>query len=460
MLKNYPPQIKYIVGNEAAERFSFYGMKSILIVFMTQQLLMAKNDSVSYYHSFTAACYLLPLIGAYVSDRFLGKYKTIMLLSSVYCLGHLVLALFESKMGLLAGLSLIAIGAGGIKPCVSAHVGDQFKPNQKKQMENVFNLFYWMINFGAFFATLLTPFTYAKYGSQVAFGIPGVLMMIATFVFWLGRDLYVHVPATGKNPHGFMNVIWSGLKNKKGSFVENAVHDHPREIVDGAVSILKLLVIYVWISMFWALFDQNGSTWVIQAQKMDLNFLGIEWKESQIQAMNPILILVLIPIFVNFVYPSVEKIGIQLTSLRKIFVGMLFASASYFVVAYAQGFIEAGEKISIQWQLLAYLLLTIGEVMVSVTGLEFAYTQAPKNMKSTIMSFWLLTVFIGNIFASQLAHVDWFETASKNYFIFYAVLMLLVAIIFLSLSRFYKVRNYMVSEDDVIHAVEADQIHS
>lgn len=183
IFKKYPPQIKFIVGNEAAERFSFYGMKSILIVFMTQQMLFEKSLAVSYYHSFTAACYLLPLLGAYISDRFLGKYKTIMLLSVVYCIGHLILALFESQMGLLAGLAFIALGAGGIKPCVSAHVGDQFRPDQKKQMENVFNLFYWMINFGAFFSTILTPWTYAKYGSQIAFGIPGILMFIATIIF-------------------------------------------------------------------------------------------------------------------------------------------------------------------------------------------------------------------------------------------------------------------------------------
>ena len=449
IFKKYPPQIKFIVGNEAAERFSFYGMKSILIVFMTQQMLFEKSLAVSYYHSFTAACYLLPLLGAYISDRFLGKYKTIMLLSVVYCIGHWVLALFESQMGLLAGLSLIALGAGGIKPCVSAHVGDQFRPDQKKQMENVFNLFYWMINFGAFFSTILTPWTYAKYGSQIAFGIPGILMFIATIIFWMGNKHYVHLPPTGKNPNSFTKVIWSGIKNKQGSFKQNAFHDHPREIVNGVVAVLKLLVIYVWISIFWALYDQSGSTWIMQAQKMDLNFFGIDWKESQIQAMNPILILVLIPLFTNFIYPFIERQGFNFTSLKKIFTGMLFASLSYFVVAYSQGLIESGQKISIAWQLLAYFFLTTGEVMVSVTGLEFAYTQAPKNMKSTIMSFWLLTVFIGNIIAAQLAHINFFETASKSYFLFYAFFMIVIAIIFLLLSKRYTVMNYMVQGDEL-----------
>jgi POT family proton-dependent oligopeptide transporter len=442
----YPPQIKYIVGNEAAERFSFYGMKSILLVFMTQQLLMAKGDAVSYYHSFTAACYLLPILGAYVSDRFLGKYKTIISLSTVYCFGHLILALFESRIGLLFGLTFIAIGSGGIKPCVSAHVGDQFRPDQKKEMENIFNLFYFMINFGAFFATLITPWTFVKYGSKVAFGIPGLLMFVATVVFWLGKNLYVHVPPSGKNPDSFMKVIWSAIKNSLRANDSTTAQTHPKETIEGVKAILKLLVIYVWISIFWALFDQSGSTWIIQAQKMNLNFMGVEWNESQVQAINPILILVLIPIFTIYIYPLISRLGFNFTSLKKIFVGMLFASLSYGVVAYSQGLIESGEKITIAWQLLAYLFITIGEVLVSVTGLEFAYTQAPKNMKSTVMSFWLLTVFFGNVIAAQLSHVSWFETASTSYFIFYACLMFAVAIVFLVLSKFYTVMNYMLDE--------------
>jgi len=205
ILKNYPSQIKYIVGNEAAERYSFYGMKSILVVFMVQQLVMEKAQAVSTYHLFTAGAYLLPLLGAFLSDRYLGKYKTIISLSLVYCLGHLVLALNETEMGLYTGLTLIAFGAGGIKPCVSAHVGDQFKAHQQDKMVKIFSLFYWMINFGSFFATIITPWTYKEYGSQVAFGVPGILMAIATFVFWLGRKQYVHVPPTGKNPILMLN---------------------------------------------------------------------------------------------------------------------------------------------------------------------------------------------------------------------------------------------------------------
>ena len=129
-----PKGIPYIIGNEAAERFSYYGMRAILVIFMTQYMMapdgvtpdrMTEAEATQWFHVFASAVYLFPMIGAIISDAFWGKYKTIMTLSVVYCLGHLVLALFESRYGLAAGLSLIAVGSGGIKPCVSAHVGDQ-----------------------------------------------------------------------------------------------------------------------------------------------------------------------------------------------------------------------------------------------------------------------------------------------------------------------------------------------
>lgn len=129
----------------------------------------------------------------------------------VYCLGHLVLSLFENKSGLYWGLALIALGSGGIKPCVSAHVGDQFKSHQKTMLEKVFSLFYWMFNFGSVFSALLTPWTLKHYGPSIAFGVPGVLMAVATVIFWMGKNHYVHVPPSGVNPHGFFKIVWSGL---------------------------------------------------------------------------------------------------------------------------------------------------------------------------------------------------------------------------------------------------------
>lgn len=451
MLKGYPRQIKFIVGNEAAERYSYYGMKSILVIFMTQSLLMAKDNATEDYHLFSAACYLLPLLGAFLSDRYLGKYKTIMSLSVVYCLGHFILALYETQLGLYWGLGLIALGSGGIKPCVSAHVGDQFGKNEEGKLRKIFDLFYWMINFGSFFATIITPYTYVKYGSQVAFGIPGVLMAIATLIFWMGRKYYVHVPPTGSNPHSFAKVLWSGVKNAKTGtgFWVAAGQDHPESALDGTKAVLGVFSLFAWVSVFWALFDQSGSTWTLQAQKMDLNFLGMEINEAQIQAINPILVLILIPLFSNYFYPAIERMGVAFTPLKKMGVGMFVAALSFVAVGVVQHFLDNGIRLSVAWQFVPYLIITIAEVLISITGLEFAYTQAPRAMKSTIMSLWLLTVFFGNMITAYMARINKFPSGSPQFFYFFAFLMAAVGIVFSLVALFYKTRNYMEDKTQV-----------
>jgi POT family proton-dependent oligopeptide transporter len=189
-----PRQIRYIIGNEGCERFSFYGMRNILTAFLITSLLQHLPEAdrpgaaKHVFHTFVIGVYFFPLLGGWLADRFLGKYHTIFWLSLLYCAGHLCLALFEkSRPGFYTGLFLIALGSGGIKPCVAAFVGDQFDQTNKQRAKLVFDAFYWIINFGSFFASLLMPIFLKKFGGAVAFGIPGALMFVATLILWLGR---------------------------------------------------------------------------------------------------------------------------------------------------------------------------------------------------------------------------------------------------------------------------------
>lgn len=442
----FPPQIKYIVGNEACERYSYYGMRSILVVFMIQVLLIQEADATSIYHLFAGACYLFPLLGAFLADRIWGKYKTILYLSLVYCAGHAVLAIWETKMGLYGGLALIALGSGGIKPCVSAHVGDQFRADQSHLLKKVYELFYFMINFGSFFSTLVTPWTLKEFGPSVAFGIPGVLMFIATIVFWMGRHEFVHVPPTKGDGHGLMNVLASAIRNRKAgqSFLDGALKDHSQEHVDGAKAVLDIAKLYAAISVFWALFDQHGSSWVIQAMAMDLNFMGIQFEASQIAAWNPIMVMGLIPLYSMGIYPMLDKLGLKTTPIRRMTWGMFVAAASFALVGFIQIWMDSSaDKVNVMWQFFPYLIITCAEVMISITGLEFSYTQAPRSMKSAIMSIWLLTVFFGNLITAYVSKVNFFPVASTGYFMFFAALMGVFAVIFWYMGKNYKVKNYM-----------------
>ena len=399
--KSLPGGIPFIIGNEAAERFSFYGMKGILVIFMTTYLWVMSNDPNAqamddaqaryWYHMFTSAVYITPFIGALIADVFLGKYLTIMLLSIVYCVGHGMLALMGGSLPgvegtlspgffLFLGLALIALGGGGIKPCVSAHVGDQFGESNSHWLNKVFGWFYVSINVGAFISNLLTPYLLYWYGPHWAFGVPGVLMAIATIVFWLGRNRFIHVP-----PGGF-------------AFLKQTFSR------DGILAMLKLAVIYVFVAVFWALFDQTGSSMVLQAENLNRMWLGIEWLESQIQAINPFLILVLVPLFSFVFYPTFDRLFFKLTPLHKISIGLFLMVPAFAIVSMVQGWVDAGHEPTFGWQILAYVLLTASEVMVSITCLEFSYTQAPRKMKSFIMALFLASVTLGNLFTAGVNH--------------------------------------------------------
>ncbi|MCI0700983.1 MAG: MFS transporter [Planctomycetia bacterium] len=464
-----PRQIAYIIGNEGCERFSFYGMRNILTQFLVSSaLLFSASELVSkeeregaakeVFHTFVLGVYFFPLLGGWISDRFLGKYRTILYLSLVYCVGQACLALFvNDKNGFFFGLFLIALGSGGIKPCVSAFVGDQFDQSNKSLAKLVFDAFYWIINFGSFFASLLMPIFLKHFGPAVAFGIPGVLMFISTVILWLGRKLYIDVPPAPAHPDSFMRVVRSALlspgpdgSGRPGLLVallgglvalvcvglgfvdlsrmlltdekpllgvaqawclalviaigfagvgawwqlDRARSVHPDEAVEGARSVLRILVLFALVTPFWSLFDQKASTWVLQAEGMTKP----EWfVSSQMQALNPLLVMLLIPFNNLVLYPRLRRAGIEPTALRRMCAGIAFSGLSWVVAGVMQLWLDTGEPLSIAWQILPYALLTFGEVLVSATGLEFAYSQAPGPMKGAIMAFWSLSVTVGNL---------------------------------------------------------------
>lgn len=535
----WPKGVPYIIGNEACERFSYYGMRAILQIHMTalfaaqivgekteQALLGTELHAQETVHLFAAGVYAFPMIGAVIADRLLGKYWTILILSIVYCLGHLVLAIGEETLGgMYLGLGLVAVGSGGIKPCVSAHVGDQFGKGNWNKVSKVFQWFYFAINFGSFFATLLIPTLNDKFGPGVAFGLPGILMFLATIAFWMGRKVFVHVPAkpAGKlglldasssamlflafiglplfggeflsttqfwgsiaasavcgfllfglrqksqQDDGFLAVTFHSLAAlfnggnssaaaeaesegvesnsiKRSWFFASAAKKFGAVVAEGPVAVFRIISVFLLVSVFWALFDQHMTSWIRQAKQMnltvDLWFTSFSMLPSQIQSLNPLLVMALLPITNFFIYPAMAKIGFTPTPLRRMTVGMFVASAAFVTVALIQRNIDSSdpESVTVMWQIIPYIIMTLAEVMVSVTGLEFAYTQAPKPMKSTIMGFWLLSVSLGNVLVAYLSRFQ--DLSLVNFFWVFAGLMALAALLFAVFSLFYKYKEY------------------
>jgi proton-dependent oligopeptide transporter, POT family len=608
----YPPGIPYIVGNEGAERFSFYGMRAILYIYLTAlfvqfaqegmvpeaEMAAARAHGTEITHLFFAGVYLFPLIGAVLSDRLLGKYNVILFVSLVYCLGHGVLAVagrmgamgdYESaELGMYIGLSLIALGSGGIKPCVSANVGDQFTAENGHLISRIFQIFYFIINFGSFFSTLITPLLYRHIGPELAFGVPGILMGVATIVFWLGRKKFVLqppkpggklggidftatvllfspvfaliygksvmwdnfeapegvsglalvVPAVGyflpllgvvaltmgvgfylfsrrqkiKEDDGFLAVMVYSLRNRKRrgpgqTFFDPAREKFGREAGDGPPAVLRIMIVFSMVSFFWALFDQHASTWIEQARSMDLTITvprmlgygvvgativgaiyGMIWlmlhvsnvkiprvinlavlahlligllvtglidlfsgemnevtlDAAQVAALNPLMVMIIIPLINVGVWDPLRKRGIEVKPLRRMTAGMFLAALAFVAAALLQSRIEGAGvgEIPVLWQVVQYLIMTTAEVLVSVTGLEFAYTQAPRSMKSTIMGFWLLCVTFGNLIVAFLAPLQ--ETYALSEFLWlFAGLMVIAAAIFAVLAFFYQGKSYL-----------------
>jgi len=454
-----PPGVPFIIGNEAAERFSYYGMKSILTIFMAHYILnnsgvlapMAPNEAYKYSHYFVSGVYFLPILGALIADGFLGKYWTILSLSIVYCFGHLTLAFMDSSWAiaigqrwmLALGLGLICLGAGGIKPCVSANVGDQFGESNKHLLSKMFGWFYFSINAGSFVSTLLCPWLLANpnYGPRWAFGIPGVAMFIATIFFWAGRNKMVHVPA-------------AGLGYLRETFSRN-----------GLITLLRIAMVYVFILFFWALWGMsNGIEWTLQAEKMDLHWFGMDLLAAQVQTANPILILIFIPLVNYVIYPAISRF-FPLTPLRKIGIGLFLTALSFVVIVWIQGQIDAGLRPNVNWQMLAYIILTLGEAMVSITGLEFSYTQAPNSMKSSVMAIWLLTVATGEFFDAKFNAWDINLDGTKKltdyqYFTFFTILMFAISVVFVIVANFYKGRTYLQSQQPTLDEVATEPILS
>ena len=471
-----PKGIPYIIGNEAAERFSFYGMRAVLFVFLTTYLMQpggrldtyTDQEAKGWVHLFVASAYFFPVIGALISDSIWGKYRTIITLSMVYCAGHACLA-FMGVMGntkgwLFGGLILIAMGSGGVKPCVSAHVGDQFGKSNGHLLSKVFGWFYFSINLGAFLSGMLTPFLLeatagegmgAKlypsvqwlvgekgpnevlFGAHYAFGLPGILMALATWVFWMGRNKFVHIQARGVKEY----------------FAETFSDE-------GKKAIGRICVVFAFIIVFWSLFDQIGTTWLIQAKSLDRMIPdgmpligGQELLPAQISAVfNPLFILLLIPVFNYGIYPLIDRV-FPLSPLRKIGIGLFTMSAAFSMVAMVQISVDAGNTPHMGWQILACAFLTSAEVMVSITGLEFAYTQAPRQMKSFILSLFLLTVSLGNFLTSGVTWALMSETGLSRLSMtqelwFWAGLIFVSAVIYVPVAKWYQPLEYLQEESE------------
>lgn len=368
----YPLSIFFIVVNEFCERFSYYGMRAVLVLYFKYFLKWDDDFATTIYHTFVALCYLTPILGAIIADSWLGKFKTIIYLSIVYALGQIVLAVsaihditdtnrdgVPDNMALhvalsMVGLILIALGTGGIKPCVAAFGGDQFTDEQEKQRSTFFSIFYLSINAGSLLSTIITPILRAQqcgiYTQQqcysLAFGVPAALMVVALIVFIVGSGMYTKTAPQGNILVKVCKCVGFAINNrfrhrgpeypKRQHWMDWAEEKYDKLLIAQVKMVLKVMFLYIPLPMFWALFDQQGSRWTLQATTMNGDFGILVVQPDQMQTVNPILILVLVPIMDSIVYPLISKCNLNFSPLKRMTVGMFFAALAFVAAALVQ----------------------------------------------------------------------------------------------------------------------------
>lgn len=448
-LKEHPTGFWFIFWGELAERASFYGMRTVLALYMTEVLLFEESNASAIMLGFMAICYALPLLGGFLADRVLGRYKTILYFSGPYILGHIVLGGIESRIGLFLALPLLALGSGAIKPNTSTLMGQMYEEQKKDALLNeAFTYYYAAINIGSAIATLalpvirdrvsgltrplpspLTPdqFHALARGYAVALMVPAALMLAAFGLFAVGKK---HYP------------------------VEN-VRDLPPKTAEQKAAEWATLVrvsgIFACVAVFWFVYDQSASTWIYFAKEhmnLELGF-GISTSPDQIQGLNPVLIVALTPVF-NVLWETLKRRrgGVSVPDTRKMLLGFFIVFACMAIMG-VLGFAVGSSKVSVWWLCLATLVITVAELCVSAVGLEFAFKVAAPGTKSFVTGAFWLTVFVGDFFGSIFSKALWKTISPGAYFAIQAAIVALAAALFILVARRFERPGPAVAPDAV-----------
>jgi proton-dependent oligopeptide transporter, POT family len=418
-LWDHPLGFWFIFWGEFAERCCFYGMRAILLLYMIDRLGFSEQAANRNMSLFVAACYLLPLVGGYIADHYLGKYRTIVFFSLPYIVAQLILGV-ENRWVLLLALGLLAMGSGVIKPNISTLMGltyDQRRPGQLKLRSDAFALFYGSINIGAAISSFAMPALRDAYGYQIAFLFPAGLMALALFFFAIGKPFYAKetIRQTTTSP-----------EQRREQFVV----------------FRRIMGLFIVVSFFWSIFDQAESTWTLFARDhLDLNLFGHQLAPDQIQALNPVFIVLLLAP-VTMLWHLLDRLGFKLRPTDKMLVGFILTSVLTGIMSVAGYHAAAVGRISVLWEVIPYIFITCAEICISVVGLELAFSAAPPSMKSFITACWLLTVFVGNMINSVITPLYntkieslGLDLTPGNFFGLFTIVMIMVTVAFMIVAR-------------------------
>lgn len=410
-MQKHPAGLYYLFFTEMWERFSYYGMRALLIYYMTKQLMFAQEKSSMVYGLYTGLVYFTPFFGGILADRYLGQRKTVVVGGVLMAIGHFLMA-FESLF--FPALAFLVIGNGAFKPNISTQVGSLY-PDGDHRRDRAFSLFYMGINLGAFFSPLICGTLGEVYGWHYGFGAAGVGMVIGLIIYLVGQK---HLA-----PDNIM---------KKAAAGEVAATKMSKEDWGKIWSLAILCVINI---LFWIVYEQQGNTMALFADaNTDRMILGWEMPASWFQSFNPAFVFIFIPVLMWF-WGWQDKRGQEPSSIGKMGIGSVLLGVSFLIMIPAGNMIaESGQKVGMSWLTANILILTIGEIYLSPVGLSLVTKLAPKHLVSTMMGMWFFSSFIGNSLSGYVG--SFWEKMSKTEFF-----ILMVVLSFITAAAFYFARK-------------------
>ncbi len=400
-LGGHPRGLSTLFFTELWERFSYYGMRALLILFMVADVARGGlgfdvKRAATIYGLYTSMVYFMAIPGGFVADRFLGPRRAVFLGGSLIALGHFSLAL-NTLPTFFGGLVLIVTGTGLLKPNISVMVGQLYGPGDARR-DAGFSIFYMGINLGATISPLICGYLGQTIGWPWGFGAAGIGMTLGLVQFWLGRARLPQGGSPVRSGHSDGSLPRPDRDSPAGFRLPVAAPFTAAEWK----RIAAIGVLFVFATVFWAAFEQAGSSFNLFAdQRTRTSLLGWSFPSSWLQSVGPLLVILLSPVFA---WLWVRLGSREPSSPAKFTFGLLFVGLGPLLLAIAALLAGPGEaRVSPIWLVLVYLVQTIGELCLSPVGLSTVTKLAPPRIVGVMMGVWFLSISIGNYIAGWVA---------------------------------------------------------
>ena len=384
----HPRGLSTLFFTEMWERFSYYGMRGFLILYMTKALGFTDQHAGLAYGNYVSSVWLTPIIGGFIADRWLGQYRSVLIGGIIIALGHFTLA-FHPLPFLYVGLTLIVLGTGLLKPNISTIVGSLYEPGDERR-DAGFSIFYMGINLGAFLGPLIAGKLAQGVDWHLGFACAGVGMVFGLIQYVLGR----------RHLQPGIDRLDAQRRARLAAQTAGGAPQSPLTTDDWR-RISAVVVLFVFASLFWGAYEQAGSTLNLFADRyVHLELLGITLYASWFVSIQAAFVILLSPIFA---WLWVKLGPRQPSSPAKFALALVFVGAAFVLLIPAGSLAQSGVKVSPLWLVAAYFIQELGELCLSPVGLSLVTKLAPVRFVSLVMGIFFLSNAAGNWLAGWSA---------------------------------------------------------